>query len=118
MVTRTEVSALFPCLSMALPRMVCVPFVSFFFCHVTEHVVTFSHVVRVLSSPVIVIDAMPMAEFAETAMLTLPFGVDPFVGELIATLGDVDSGAVMSVVTDTLDDWLEVLPAASKAATV
>jgi prevent-host-death family protein len=40
-----------------------------------------------LPSTVIVIDAIPLAESAETATLTLPFIVDPFSGELIATVG-------------------------------
>jgi len=97
--------------------MVCVPLDSFFFCHVAEQEVTLAHVASVLLSPVIVIDAMPIAEFAETAILMLPFGVDPFVGELIETLGG-GSVVVADVVTDTLDDWVEVLPAASYAAMV
>ena len=60
----------------------------------------------------IVIDAMPFAEFAETAILALPFNTLPLVGELIATLGaEADVGA--GVVTDALADWAEVLPAAS-----
>ena len=60
----------------------------------------------------IVIDAMPFAEFAETAILALPFTTLPFDGELIATLG-AKTGVGAGIVTDTLDDWAEVLPAAS-----
>jgi hypothetical protein len=93
--------------------MVCVPLVSFFFCHVAEQEVTSIHVARGLPSAVIVIDAMPIAELAETPMLMLPFGVDPFFGETTATLGGESDVVVADVVTDTLDDWAEALPAAS-----
>ena len=51
---------------------------------------------------------MPFAEFADTAILALPFNVLPFVGELITALG---AGA--GVVTETPDDCADVLPAAS-----
>ena len=112
-VTATEAFAGDPFLSTAIAPMVCGPCVIFFFCHVAEQEVTLAHVVRVLPSAVIVIDATPIAELAETAMLTLPFGVDPFVGELIVTPGGGESVAGAGVVTDTLDDWAEVWPAAS-----
>jgi len=46
-------------------------------------------VAKILPSTVIVIDAMPLAEFAETATLTLPLIVDPFTGELIVTVVEV-----------------------------
>jgi hypothetical protein len=42
-----------------------------------------------LPSTVIAIDAMSLAEFAETATLTLPLIVDPSTGELIVTVGAV-----------------------------
>jgi hypothetical protein len=56
---------------------------------VAEQEVTLVHVAKVLPSTVIVIDAMPLAEFAETATLTLPLIVDPFTGDLIVTVGEV-----------------------------
>ena len=87
--------------------MVCVPTLIFFFCHVAEQDFTLVHVASGLPSAVIVIDAMQLAESAETAILALPFSVLPFVGVLIAMLGGAD------VVTDTLGDWVDVLPAAS-----
>ena len=59
-----------------------------------------------------VIDAMPFAEFAETAILALPFSTLPFDGEAIATLG-AETGVGAGVEMDTLDDWADVLPAAS-----
>jgi hypothetical protein len=109
-VTEALVGNPFP--SVAIAPMLCVPCVIFFFCHVVEQEATLTHVARGLPSAVIVIDAMPFAEFADTAILALPFNILPFVGELIATLGaETDVGA--GVVTDTLDDWEEVLPAAS-----
>ena len=92
--------------------MVCVPCVIFFFCHVVAQEATPAHVARGLPSAVIVIDAMPFAEFAATAILALPFRTLPFDGELIATLGAA-TGVGAGVVTDALDDWAEVLPAAS-----
>ena len=72
-------------------------------------------VVSGVPSPVIVIDAMPAVELADTATLTLPFGVDPFCGELITTLGGEPEPdvAAAGVVTDTADDWADALPAAS-----
>ena len=73
---------------------------------------TLAHVAMGLPSAVIVIDAMPFAEFAETVILALPFTTLPFDGELITTAG-AETGAGADVVTDTLDDWAEVLPAAS-----
>ena len=92
--------------------MLCVPCVIFFFCQVVAQELTLAHVARGLPSAVIVIDAMPFAEFAETAILALPFNTLPLVGELIATLGaEADVGA--GVVRDALADWAEVLPAAS-----
>jgi hypothetical protein len=102
-VTVTEALAGDPFLSTAIPPTVCVPFDTFFFCHVAEQEVTLVHVARGLLSPVIVIDAMPIGELAETAMLMLPFGVDPFVGESTVTLGG-EADVVADVVTDTLDD--------------
>jgi hypothetical protein len=73
---------------------------------------TLLQVARGLPSAVIVMEAMPIGEFAEIAILTLPFGVAPFVGESITTLG-AGTEVVASVVTDTFDDWAELLPAAS-----
>ena len=71
-------------------------------------------VVSGVPSAVIVIDAMPIVELADTAMLTLPFDVDPFVGELTTTLGgEPEPDVAAGVVTDTLDDWADALPAAS-----
>ena len=64
----------------------------------------------------IMIDAMPFAEFAATAILALPFTTLPFDGELIATLGAETgggAGAGAGVAAETLDDGAEVLPAAS-----
>jgi len=85
---------------------------TFFFCQVVEQTVTLLQVARGLPSPVMVIDAMPAAELAETPTLTLPFATAPFFGESIATLG-----AEAGIVTDTPDDWADVLPAASYAET-
>ena len=67
--------------------MLCVPGVIFLFCHVAEQEVTLVHVARVLPSTVMLSDAMPLAELAETAMLALPLIVAPFIGELIAMVG-------------------------------
>jgi len=103
-----------PFLSTATAPMVCVPLLTFFFCHVAAQEVTFVHIAMGLPSPVTVIDAMPLGEFAETAILTLPFTVDPLVGALTATLGgEADVVTGVSVVTDTLDDCDDVLPATS-----
>ena len=74
--------------------------------------VTLAHVARGLPSAMMVIDAMPFAELAATVILALPFTTLPFVGELIATLG-AETGVGADVVTDTLDDWADVLAAAS-----
>lgn len=63
------------------------PFRKILFLPSRGHEVTLVHVARVLLSLVIVIDLMPIDEIAEMAILMLPFAVDPFVGELIATLG-------------------------------
>jgi hypothetical protein len=63
--------------------------VIFLFCQVAEQEVTLVHVVKVLPSTVIVIDAMPLAEFAETATLTLLLIWDPLTGALIVTIGGV-----------------------------
>jgi len=57
-------------------------------------------------------DRSLFVRFAATGLLTLPFGVAPFVGELIATLG-AETEVVASVVTDRFDDGAELLPAAS-----
>jgi hypothetical protein len=111
-VTETEALLLFPCVSVATPPMLCVPLLIFFFCQVVAQDETLKHVERGAPSAVIVMDAMPIVELAETAILTLPFGLAPFVGELIATLG-AEAEVAASVETDTLDDWAELLPAAS-----
>jgi hypothetical protein len=77
----------------------------------------FLHVARGLPSTAIAIKAMPLAEFAEAAILMLPFlMLDPFVGELMVTLGGGaggGGGAEEVVVTEMPDAWPEVLPAAS-----
>ena len=109
----TEALAGNPFASVAIAPMVCVPCEIFFFCHVAAQDATPAHVARGLPSAMIVIDAMPFAEFAATAILALPFTTLPFDGELIATLGGVVTVGVAGVVTDTLDDWEEILPAAS-----
>jgi len=91
----------------------CVPFANFFFCQVTAQVETLAQVASGLPSPVIVIEAMPIVEVAEIAIFTLPFGVAPFVGELTTTLGGEEVVVAELVVTETFDDWAELLPAAS-----
>ena len=73
---------------------------------------TSAHRARGLPSATRLSDATPVAEIAATAILALPFTTLPFVGELIATLG-AETGVGADVVTDTLDDWADVLPAAS-----
>jgi hypothetical protein len=92
--------------------MLCAPLLIFFFCQVVAQEETLKHVASGLPSAVIVMDAMPIVELAATAILTLPFGVAPFVGELIVTLG-AETEVVASVETDTFDDWAELLPAES-----
>ena len=108
----TEALADNPFVSVAIPPIVCVPCDIFFFCHVAEQEATLVHAAKGVPSAVIVIDLMPFAEFADTVILALPFNTLPFVGELIATLG-AGTGAGAGVVTDTPDDWADVLPAAS-----
>ncbi len=110
--TVTEALATNPFALLAIPPMTCVPFDIFFFCHVAEQEVTLAHAARRFPSAVIAIDAMPFAEVAETAILRLPFTEVPLVGELIVMLG-AEAGVGAGVVTDTLDDWADVLPAAS-----
>jgi len=71
-----------------------------------EQAVTLVHVARELPSPVI--NAMPIAEFAETPILMLPLTVAPLLGGL-----NCYAGGWADIAMDTLDDWAEVLPAAS-----
>jgi hypothetical protein len=63
--------------------------VIFFFCHVAEQEVTLVHVASGLPSTVIVSFAMPLAEFADTAMLALLLIVAPLIGEVIVIVGGV-----------------------------
>jgi hypothetical protein len=75
--------------------MVCVPIDISFLLHVAEQEVVLAHVARELPSAVIVIDAMlVVASVAGVAILTLPFCVLPFVGELIVTFGELGEGVV------------------------
>ncbi len=67
-------------------------------------------VLRVVPPAVILIEVillLPSLALAAMLRLVLPLSTVPFAGELIATLG------AAGVAMDTLEDWAEVLPAAS-----
>jgi hypothetical protein len=107
-------------LLVAVATMLCVPWLIFVLFQIAAQAVVLVHVARGLPSTMIVIDAMPPARLAEVVILTLLLTIlAPFFGELIVTLGAPSggggggAGAAACVVTETPDDWAEVLPAAS-----
>jgi hypothetical protein len=102
----TEALLCSPFASVAMPLMVCVPIDISFLLHVVAHEVVPAHFAKELPSAVITIDVMP-APRAEVVMLILPFCMLPLVGALIVTVAEA------GVVTETLADWGEALPAAS-----
>ena len=86
-----EVLPVIPALLIAVALMTWVPFVIFLPGHWVLHEVVLVHLLRVVLSPLMVIDEIPLASLAEVAILRTPLllTVVPFTGELILTAGGV-----------------------------
>lgn len=90
--------------------MTCVPREILWARHEAEQEVVLVHVLRVVPPAAMLIEAtlmLPSLALAAMLRLVLPLSTVPFAGELIATVG------AAGVAMDMLEDWAEVLPAAS-----
>ena len=96
-----------PHASVAVALMTCVPLAIPELRHVAEQELVPEQVARLVLSAIIVMDAMLVLSLAVVAIFKLPpLSMLPFSGELILTAGPE------GVVTEMLDDWADVLPAA------